>query len=79
MKKPYNNLFQLTLAETENLIKCKDDNGEWMCYKGCPFHLQVGTMGFCHKNGFYAMLDTYFDKQGLISQNDNGEWEIELK
>lgn len=79
MKKPYNDLFKLTLGETENLIKCRDDNGGWMCRKGCPFHYHDGEVGCCYKNAFYSRLDRYFDEQGLISQNEDGEWEIELK
>lgn len=74
MKKP---LYELTLAETERLIKCKDDNGEWMCSKGCKFRFMLSKLGCCHKHAFYGILFDYFDEQGLLSESDNG-WEIEL-
>ena len=74
MKKP---LYELTLAEAERLIKCKDDNGEHMCRK-CLLGYKLDGVGCCSKNAFYGRFFRYLYEQGLLSESDNG-WEVELK
>lgn len=76
MKKPY---FDLTIGEAEDIIKCKNENCESMCRKGCPFHYTESGIGYCHKNAFLSKLFSYCANKDLISQNDDGDLEIELK
>lgn len=63
-------LYELTLSEAEHLIKCKDDNGEYLCRQGCLFHY-VDNKGCscCNKNAFLGNLRLYGEKHNLLSYN----------
>ena len=74
MKKKYNNL---TIAEAEQLIKCRDENGENLCKKGCKFQFQMPWGGCCAKNMFLSFLFDLCNEKGLLT-DESGEWEINL-
>ena len=64
MKKRYDDL---TIAEIENLIKCKDKNGHWLCKRGCPFYYDL----MCFERGFFNHFWEYCTSKNLVSEEDN--------
>ena len=68
MKKKYDDL---TIAEAEQLIKCRDENGENLCNKGCKFHFQMPWGGCCAKNMFLGLLFDICKEKGLIIEESN--------
>ncbi len=75
MKKRYDDL---TIAEAEALIQCRDENGECLCRKGCKFHFQMSWGGCCAKNMFLSFLFDLCNEKGLLT-DESGEWEIDLE
>ena len=73
MKKDFDDL---TVAEIEKLIKCKDDNGEWLCHRGCSLNFDGR---FCHRNAFFNKLYDYLDEKNLITTNESGKTIVELE
>lgn len=71
MKKIYDDL---TIAEAESLIRCRDENGENLCKKGCKFHYPPY---YCKKNMFLSTLFDFCHEKGLLT-DESGVWEIDL-
>lgn len=76
MKKKYHDI---TIEEAESFIQCRDENGENLCTKGCKFRFQMPWGGCCAKNWFLSMLYDLCKEKGLISENEDGELEIEIE
>ena len=68
----------LTIAEAERLIQCKDENGEYLCNKGCIFHFTDGFIGCCYKNAFLGNLYSYCKGKNILKENKDGELEIDI-
>lgn len=66
----------LTVAEIRKLIKCKDDNGEHLCQKGCILHYDKH---YCYKNAFFNHFYNYLDKKHLLTTDDCGNTIVELE
>lgn len=73
MKKDFDDL---TVAEIEKFIKCKDDNGEWLCHKGCIFNFD---RRFCFYNAFFNHFYNYLEKNNLITTDELGRTIVELE
>lgn len=65
----------LTCAEAENLIQCRDENNESLCKRGCKFHFPPY---YCIKNMFFGTLFNYCREKGLLT-DESGEWEIKIE
>lgn len=65
----------LTIAEAENLIQCRDEKGECLCKKGCKFHFHPY---YCTKNMFLSTLFDFCNEKGLLT-DESGEWEIKME
>ena len=71
MKKIYEDL---TIAEAESLIRCRDENGENLCKKGCKFHYPPY---YCMKNMFLSTFFDFCNEKGLLT-DESGVWEIDF-
>lgn len=73
LKKRYEDL---TIAEIRSLIKCRDNNGDFLCKNGCIFNYDER---YCYKNAFSNRLYEYLAKNNLITTDDIGNTIVELE
>lgn len=75
-EKPKKRYGDLTIDEIRNLIKCRDNNGEFLCKNGCIFNYDKN---YCYKNAFFNRLYSYLEKKNLITTDDCGYSIVELE